>query len=193
MGINQFSDWTAEERSKLTGTKVEMKKEWNIKKLDASNLSDSVDWRTKGAVTPVKNQAQCGSCWSFSTTGALEGAHFVASGNLVSLSEQQFVDCDTVADQGCNGGLMDNAFEYAETHPVMTESDYPYIARRNTGQAAQCSQIQQSGVVSVKSYHDVPAKNISQMKAALDQQPVSVAIEADQYTFQMYHSGVITS
>jgi C1A family cysteine protease len=95
LGVNAMADWTADERKKLTGTKVEMKKEWNIKVLNESNLADEVNWVTKGAVTPVKNQQQCGSCWSFSTTGALEGAHQIATGKLVALSEQQFVDCDT--------------------------------------------------------------------------------------------------
>merc|ERR1719408_1142551 len=109
----------------MNGYKPELKAESNAIELDTSNLADELNWVTKGAVTPVKNQGQCGSCWSFSTTGALEGAHFQATGNLVSLSEQQFVDCDTKLDQGCNGGLMDNAFEYAKTTKVMQEKDYP--------------------------------------------------------------------
>jgi C1A family cysteine protease len=193
MGINQFADWTSEERSKLTGTKVEMKKTWNIKKLDTSNLSDSVDWRTKGAVTPVKNQAQCGSCWAFSTTGSLEGAHFVATGKLISLSEQQFVDCDTKQDQGCNGGLMDNAFEYAKTTKVMLESDYKYLGRASIFPwNKKCSDASSKGVVSVTTYHDVTPKSSAQLKAAVAKGPVSVAIEADKMAFQGYTGGVIT-
>ena len=193
IGVNEFADWTAEERKRLTGTKVEMKKEWNITKLDTSDLADEVNWVTKGAVTPVKNQGQCGSCWSFSTTGALEGAHQIKTGNLVSLSEQQFVDCDTAQDQGCNGGLMDNAFEYAKTTPIMTEADYPYLARRTLlPWDKKCSDAKSKGVVSVTSYSDVTPKDSAQLKAAVAKGPVSVAIEADKMAFQGYTGGVIT-
>ena len=111
----------------------------------------SVDWVTDGAVTPVKNQGSCGSCWAFSTTGSIEGANFVNNGKLVSLSEQQLVDCSKrYGNMGCNGGLMDNAFKYTEDYDLETESAYPY-----TGVGASCAYASIKGVVGTKSYVDV--------------------------------------
>merc|ERR1712226_565577 len=135
-GVNFMATWTPEEK-KLLGYKAQNLTRSPVH-LDDSNLADSLNWVTQGAVTPVKNQGQCGSCWSFSTTGALEGAHFMATKNLVSLSEQQFVDCDHV-DQGCNGGLMDNAFKYAESNSLCTESSYPYLGKKGTCKATSCT------------------------------------------------------
>ncbi|XP_022747450.1 cysteine protease RD19A-like [Durio zibethinus] len=137
-GVTQFSDLTpAEFRNTYLGLRrlrlPDDATEAPI--LPTDNLPEDFDWREKGAVTPVKNQGSCGSCWSFSTTGALEGAHFLATGKLVSLSEQQLVDCDHecdpeeagACDSGCNGGLMNSAFEYTlKAGGLMLEEDYPY-------------------------------------------------------------------
>lgn len=150
--------------------------------------ADSVDWTAKGAVTPVKNQGQCGSCWSFSATGSLEGAWKIAGNDLPILSEQQLVDCDKV-DAGCSGGLMDNAFNYIKQHGSCTESSYPYKATDGSCKESSCDlAIPQGGVTG---YHDVSGE--VDLESAVNQQPVSVAIEADQQGFQLYSSGVFTS
>merc|ERR1711991_792027 len=148
----------------------------------------TIDWVSRGAVTPVKDQGQCGSCGAFSTTGGLEGAWEIASGNLVSMSEQQFVDCDKV-DSGCNGGLMDNGFKFAEGTALATESSYAYTARDGTCKSSFTTGIPKGGVTG---YKDV-SNSASALRSALQNSPVSVAIEADQSVFQMYTSGTITS
>ena len=102
VGHNQFSTWTEAEYKKLLGFRG-IQPETNVQYLNETNLADSVDWRTKGAVNPVKNQAQCGSCWAFSAISAFEGHHFIKTGELKSFSEQEVVDCDHTS-YGCNGG-----------------------------------------------------------------------------------------
>merc|ERR1712137_254309 len=106
-----------------------------------ANLQESVDWRSKGAVTPVKNQAQCGSCWAFSTTGSLEGAWQIATGKLVSFSEQQLVDCAKFkyGNMGCSGGLQPHAFNYVEGNAMCAEADYPYTAKNAVFTPCQAS------------------------------------------------------
>ena len=190
LGLNEFTDKTETEMKAMLGYKPELKTEENVKILDVSDIPASVDWRTKGAVTPVKNQGQCGSCWAFSTTGAVEGAMFLSTGKLESYSEQQLVDCSGLyGNQGCNGGLMDNAFRYIEKKPLELEADYPYIARQHLF----CKAKKGTGVGKVASYYDVKSGNVDQLKAAIAKGPVSVAIEADQASFQQYKSGVITT
>jgi len=148
----------------------------------------SVDWTTKGAVTPVKNQGQCGSCWAFSTTGSLEGEFFLKNGNLQSFSEQQLVSCDDNGDQGCNGGLMDNAFGWIkENGGLCSESSYPYTAQTGTCRSG-CTNVPNSA----PSTHTDVAKNEQALMTAVTQQPVSIAIEADQSGFQFYSGGVFT-
>jgi len=153
-------------------------------------LATSMDWRTSGAVTPVKNQGQCGSCWSFSTTGALEGAWKIASGQLVSLSEEEFVQCDT-GSNGCGGGSMQQAFGWAKTQGLCTEDSYKYTSGggvRGTCHQSGC----QIGIPSggVTGYTSV-GQNEQALMSALNQQPVSIAVEADKSVFQSYRSGIM--
>jgi len=155
------------------------------------DLPTSVDWVSKGAVTTPKNQGQCGSCWTFSTTGALEGAWQIATGNLVSLSEQQFVDCShNGGNNGCNGGSMDNAFSFAETSPVCTEDSYPYKAAAGTCSASNCAAGIPKGKIT--GFKDVTPRDLNALMEAVAKQPVSVAIEADQTAFQLYKNGILS-
>lgn len=150
----------------------------------------AVDWRVKNAVTPVKNQGQCGSCWAFSTTGALEGAYAVKTGNLVSFSEQELVSCDRT-DMGCSGGEMDNAFSWIKQQGgLCRESDYTYTSGAGVRGCCRktCHPLPESKVVQ---WVDVNATD-SALEEAIMKGPVSVAIEADQVGFQMYSSGVYT-
>lgn len=159
------------------------------------DVPESINWVQKGAVTPVKDQGQCGSCWSFSTTGALEGAYYIKNGKLVAFSEQELVDCDNLKnggrDHGCNGGLMDNAFSWIEKNGgLCTEEAYPYKSgtTRSPGTCEKtCESVEGSEVVSFK---DVSKNSDEAMMEALAQQPVSIAIQADQKDFQLYKSGV---
>lgn len=158
----------------------------SVTELATSNLTTSVDWRTKGAVNPVQDQGQCGSCWAFSSTAAMEGEHFIKTGKLLKLSEQQFVDCDPRS-SGCNGGLEMYAFMYAKTNPQELESSYPYTAR--TG---KCSAVASKELVTATSYTAVPKKSDAQLKAAINAQPTCVSVEADT-DFQMYKSGILNA
>jgi cathepsin L len=183
--LNQFSDWTETEFKKLLGYKY-VEREVEPELLPTDDLADEVDWRTKGAVTPVKNQGQCGSCWAFSTTGSVEGAMFLSTGKLESYSEQQLVDCSK-QNNACQGGLMDYAFKYIETAPLMQETEYPYTAKKGT-----CKYVESKGVGKVKAFKDVSKDSTGdQLKAAVAKGPVSVAIQANQMSFQGYHSGII--
>ena len=197
LGLNQFGDLTTEEwRSNYFGYAPKkyfnnMSNRRTVYMDGATALPQSVDWRQRGAVTPVKNQGQCGSCWSFSATGAMEGVNFISTGKLVSLSEQQLVDCSSAeGDQGCFGGLMDDAFEYViKNGGIDTEQDYPYFAK--TGSCN--TQKQSKHAVSFTSFQDVPHNNERQLAMAVAKHPVSVAIEADQPDFQFYKSGVFNA
>ncbi|GAA0141450.1 cysteine protease [Lithospermum erythrorhizon] len=197
LGLNRFADLTNDEyKNTYLGTKPENKMRLANVKSDkyapmvGDSLPESVDWRKLGAVAPVKNQGSCGSCWAFSTIAAVEGINQIVTGELISLSEQELVDCDTSYNQGCNGGLMDYAFQFIiKNGGIDTEEDYPY-----KGKDGKCDVTRRTNgkVVTIDSYEDVPVNNEKALQKAVASQPVSVAIEAGGRDFQLYESGVFT-
>lgn len=209
LGINQFSDLTpAEFRATYLGYKngkinnnktvsdFSLEPSESESESELSAFPTSIDWRNASAnplgvsaVVPVKNQGQCGSCWAFSAIAATEGAWATAGRNLTSLSEQQLVDCSTAyGNQGCNGGLMDQAFQYIIANKgITTESAYPYTAVEGVCNANV------SPDATISSYKDTVSGSESSLLEFIQNGPVSVAIEADQYVFQSYTGGVLDS
>ena len=188
VGATPFADMTNTEfaTSKMCGcmlkpTTTKISKNINVRPLEA------IDWREKGAVSPVKNQGSCGSCWAFSATGSLEAGNFIANGKMVLVSEQQLVDCDPKS-HGCGGGLMTNAFEYVMKKGLCTEEDYPYHAKDEDCKDDKCT-----AAIHIKGYEEVAQFDGKALKAAVTKAPVSVAVEADSAVFQMYKSGVVDS
>merc|ERR1712232_1432728 len=161
-----------------------------IHEYNGEELAASVDWTTQGAVTPVKDQGSCGGCWSFAATGALEGATKVAGNSLVSLSEQQFLDCDTT-DSGCNGGLEYQGWQFFKNanEGICTESSYPYKARNGQCAYPSCTLGIQAGGISGITH---VSKSKSALESALNSRPVAVGIQADQSAFQFYSGGILT-
>jgi len=187
--LNQFADLSnAEYQSIYLGTHITVSDEFPLPMLDMQPMAVSVDWRTKGYVTGVKDQGQCGSCWAFSTTGSSEAAHFMATGNLVSLSEQNLMDCSkSYGNDGCNGGLMDDAFKYIIANKgVDTEASYAYTAK----DGKSCLFTAANVGATLASYKNVAKGSETGLVAALNTQPVSVAIDASKNSFQLYKSGV---
>jgi C1A family cysteine protease len=195
LGHNQFSGMDELDFSQYVNNN-QLNGSFKVYESNETWIPESVDWRNNNSVTPVKDQGQCGSCWSFSTTGSLEGIYAIQTGELVSFSEQQLVDCDNLRhggkDHGCNGGLMDNAFSWIHDNGgLCSEESYPYISGSGETEKCQttCDLLPHS---QIKSWVDVASTDKALM-TAIAQQPVSIAIEADQKDFQLYQSGVLTS
>ncbi|PIN08986.1 Cysteine proteinase Cathepsin L [Handroanthus impetiginosus] len=153
-----------------------------------STIPPSIDWRKNGAVTHIKDQGDCGSCWAFSAVAAVEGINMIMTGELVSLSVQELVDCDFNEDnQGCNGGYMAKAFDFIiKNGGITTDKNYPY-----QGEEGKCvTDKENDKSVTITDYVKIPASHEKTLKAAVAAQPVSAAIDAGSYEFQLYSSGV---
>jgi cathepsin L len=203
VAINQFADMTSEEFAsiyngvKYTHVEREIAMPEELAGFEVSALPHHVDWRTKGAVTAVKNQGQCGSCWSFSTTGSVEGQHFLFhqqtppgnGGALVGLSEQNLMDCSvSYGNNGCGGGLMDDAFRYIIANGgIDTEASYPYTAQDQP----TCQYTQANLGACIEQFKDIPQGNEQALQvASANVGPISVAIDAGNQSFQFYSGGV---
>jgi C1A family cysteine protease len=205
VGVTPFSDLTQEEFAKFYTNKMIAHPEHNVANssgfpilgvYEAQDLEvpSSVDWQSAGAVTAVKNQGQCGSCWTFATTGALEGAWKIASNQLLSLSEQQVLDCLPVINggtSGCDGGSVQYALDYLTKHKtgVCLESSYSYTARYSPT-CKSCSVAIPNG--GVQGFFAVQRGNSQALMEAVAKQPVAVSVYGKARAFQLYTSGVLT-
>ncbi|XP_015881325.3 senescence-specific cysteine protease SAG39 [Ziziphus jujuba] len=194
LSVNGFADLTNEEfkssRNRFKGHICSSDSTTPFRYENVEAVPSSMDWRKKGAVTPIKDQGQCGSCWAFSAVAATEGITQLTTGKLISLSEQELVDCDkTSDDQGCEGGLMDDAFEFIQkNNGISSEANYPYQAADGT-----CNtQKEANRAAKITGHEDVPANSEAALLKAVANQPVSVAIDAGGFEFQFYSSGVFT-
>nr|ACG38442.1 cysteine protease 1 precursor [Zea mays] len=198
LGMNQFADLTNDEfRAAYLGARIPAARRRGTAVGEryrhgggAEELPESVDWREKGAVAPVKNQGQCGSCWAFSAVSSVESVNQIVTGEMVTLSEQELVECSTDGgNSGCNGGLMDAAFDFIiKNGGIDTEGDYPYKAVDG-----KCDINRENAkVVSIDGFEDVPENDEKSLQKAVAHQPVSVAIEAGGREFQLYKAGVFS-
>ncbi|CAA7395919.1 unnamed protein product [Spirodela intermedia] len=193
LGLNKYGDMTSEEfRRASAGFNLQRRRgglraSGEFSNANATATPPSVDWRQKGAVTPVKDQGDCGGCWAFSAVAAVEGITQIRTSKLVSLSEQELIDCNTAENQGCGGGLMDYAFEFIKNNGgIAAARDYPYTA----ADGACDTDKENSPAATIDGHEDVPANDEDALLKAVANQPVSVAIDAGGRKFQFYSEGV---
>ncbi|NWI37205.1 CATL2 protein, partial [Picathartes gymnocephalus] len=193
LAMNHFGDLTNQEFNELMNGYIPVRREEPAPIFQASAALKApvkVDWRAKGYVTPVKSQGDCGSCWAFSATGALEGLMFRKTGKLVVLSEQNLIDCtQTRGNEGCRGGHMQQAFQYVRENGLNSERTYPYKGTDNS----RCQYDPQDKAATCSGYKTVPTGNeVALQQVVADVGPVSVAVDARSQNFQFYKSGLYT-
>lgn len=182
VGENQFINTTYENEFSQMNHFTYKKTNDNILDFDDLNKSE-VDWRKEHKVSSVKNQGQCGGCWAFSSVGSIESAWAISHNVLYNLSEQELIDCSS-ENHGCEGGSMDLAFQYVIENGLCSNSSYPY-----TAQDGSCDSNCKS-LVKISNYSDIVENNENMLERAVQHQPVSIAIQANKRSFQMYQSGI---
>ncbi|MCD7459697.1 hypothetical protein HAX54_041654 [Datura stramonium] len=196
VGLTIFADMSNEEFREIHGSKIKIpfnkRKIIQMKNVEKKPTPISCDapswrdWRKHGAVTEVKNQDQCGACWAFSACGAMEGINAIVTGELISLSVQELVNCDNSTNTGCYGGYMDPAFEWVINNGgINSEVDYPYTVSQGTCNITKVNH----KVVTIDGYQDVPPEETA-LLCAVAQQPVSVGIDGTSSDFQLYRGGI---
>ncbi len=180
LGMTFFSDLTSDEASNYMGLLIDNEDETTEEdtRLDQIEPAESIDWRELGGVKPIRNQGKCGSCWAFSAAGALEGAHFAWTGELLEFSEQQLMDCSwsTFGNHACSGGFLSKAFKHWANHPASTEEQYPYREKKHSCKEGQFEHTE----ITTPKYHKIKQKyQPERMVQALNQQPVSIAVQAN--------------
>lgn len=187
IGITKFFDLSPQEfRTIYLNLKITLldliKAQSTPFELNGETVPQTFDWRDEGAVNPIKDQGACGSCWAFSTVANLEGIYYVKSKKSINLCEQQLIDCDS-DDNGCDGGLMENALKYVKTNGLGLSKDYPYKAKKGT-----CKKVHPA--IHIKGFHFAPSQDEESIKEMLVKTgPLSIAINAE--PLQFYSSGII--
>jgi len=193
LGVNEFTDLTAEEFKSLYLGLNSAKNRTNTFHYESGVGLNNINWTASNNVQPVQNQGMCGSCWAFSAISAVESAYSIFARNNAKLSEAQLVECSSKeGNGGCQGGLMDYAFDYAEKHSLCTFEEYPYgLIKYGLVGVCKVAKVNKCTTYKVKNYTDVPEGNCTQLYNSLVQQPVAVAVDASNW--QSYKSGIFPS